>query len=119
MIDILMKFCQNHITYALLPPYRMNAEAVHFVDGLLLQDPHVMIANRSNDLSGVTNDHDVISGGKEMLLGNVQDGGLRRGSKMGSEIGSDFCEKGGITRGTEDLTGGSLHHREALFLPGE
>lgn len=38
---------------------------------------------------------------------------------MSSEIASDFCEKGGVTWGTENLTGGPLDHRKALFLPGE
>ena len=36
---------------------------------------------------------------------------------MGSEIGSDFCEA--IARGTVNLAGSPLYHREALFLPGE
>jgi hypothetical protein len=118
-IDILMKFRQNDIAHTLLPPRRVNAEAVHFIDGFFLHDPHVMIPNRGNDLCGITENHDVISRGKKMLLGNIQDGGLGRGSKMSSEIASDFCEKGGVTWGTENLTGGPLDHRKALFLPGE
>jgi len=38
----------------------------------------------------MTKDHDVISASQEMLFRNVQDRGVRRGSKMGSKIGSDF-----------------------------
>jgi hypothetical protein len=78
-----------------------------------------MIPNRSNNLSGVTKNHDVISKGKKMLFRNVQDRGLRRRSKMSSKIASNFCEKGRVTRGTENLTSRPLDHGEPLFLPEE
>jgi hypothetical protein len=77
-VDILMKSRQNDIAHTLLPPRRVNAEAVHFIDGFFLHDSHVMIPNRGNDLGGITENHDVISRGKKMLLGNIQDGGLGR-----------------------------------------
>jgi hypothetical protein len=68
----------------------VNAEAVHFIDRLFFQDPHVMIPNGGNDLCRITKDHDVISSSQEMLFRNVQNRSLWRGSKMGSKIGSDF-----------------------------
>jgi hypothetical protein len=74
-----------------------------------------MIPNGGNDLCVMTKDHDVISASQEMLFRNVQDGSLRRGAKMGSKIGSDFCE--GVTRRTENLTRRPLDHGEAFFLP--
>jgi hypothetical protein len=116
-IDIVMKLRQEYITHPLLPPGGMNAEAVHFVDGFFLHDPHIMIPNGGNDIYVMTKDHDVISGSQKMLFRNVQDRGLRRRSKMGSKIGSNFCEKGGVTWGTENLTRRPLDHGEALFLP--
>jgi hypothetical protein len=65
----------------------------------------------------MTKDHDVISASQEMLFRNVQDGGVRRRSKMGSKIGSDLCAKEYITRRTENLTRCPLDHKKALFLP--
>jgi hypothetical protein len=85
-----MKLRQEHIAHPFLSPRGMNTEAVHFIHRLFLQNPHIMIPNGGNDLCVMTKDHDVISASQEMLFRNVQDRGVRRGSKMGSKIGSDF-----------------------------
>ena len=116
-ICILMKLRQDHITHPLLPPCRVNTEAVHFIDGFFLQNPHIMIPNRGNDLRVITKDDHVISGSQKMLFRNIQDRGLRRGSKMGSKIGSDLGQ--GITWRTENLTRRPFDHRKAFFLPWE